>query len=68
MSIPLAEGHSVLGDGNNQFTSVNTESLDPVDVTRLQGTNFLFERYSYIDIQSPDAFTPAPPDSKTVSR
>ena len=33
--------------------------LDPVDRTRLQSTNFLFDRYSYIDIKTPDTFSSA---------
>ena len=44
----------------------NSDSLDPVDATRLQGTHFLFDRYSYIDIKSPEEFSPLPSQS-TVS-
>lgn len=33
--------------------------LDPVDRTRLMSTNFLFDRYSNIDVKTPDTFSSA---------
>lgn len=45
-----------LGTGNFKD---KPSDIDPVDMARLQSTNFLFDRYSYVDIKTPDTFSSA---------
>lgn len=54
-----------LAEGGGTFIT-HPSQLDPVDVSRLQCTNFLFDRYSYIDIKTPDTLSPELTEVKAV--
>ncbi|KAF6023258.1 HEATR4 [Bugula neritina] len=63
------DGENLLGNDDKNITiqtlqleehSAKSDAFDPVDATRMQSTHFLFDRYSHIDIKSPDVLTYSP--------